>query len=380
MNNLFLVLLVASNVYVFFNIINKKSLVEKVVYILLFVVHFTAFFLFYELSIEVKTDSYLFYHKAKTLNLTTTTKYLGSHFMILLSYPFVKLGISYLNVSLLGATISFIAFIKYFEFLFKFYLKNKSSVLLIVLLLFLTPSLHFWTAGWTKESIVFCLMGLLVLDIIKKNKITLLVVFSSIIILLIRPYLFAIIFGAFSLNLFLEKKALIMKYKLYFFSIIGIGVIIVSAILIRFLKLDEVNLDYIQKNYNKIIEYSATNGNSSIDLKNSNYFQRVFLVMFRPLFYDAKTTFQVLVSVENLMYLFLVIKVTFDFIRKKVHYASFRMREFLLAIVLLLILFYGIYMYNLGLASRMRTMYLPYLLMFIFFINYYSHKKNEKIS
>ena len=63
--------------------------------------------------------------------------------------------------------------------------------------------------------------------------------------------------------------------------------------------------------YSKIILYSQNVGNSSIDLYNSNYFERLMLVLFRPFFFDVKTFFQLFVSIENLFTWVVVIVIFF---------------------------------------------------------------------
>ena len=136
---------------------------------------------------------------------------------------------------------------------------------------------------------------------------------------------------------------------------------IIVIALVNFLNF--YNLSSFKLHFEKIITYSSNNGNSSIDLLNSNYFERFFLVLFRPFFFDSKTLFQFFVSIENFVLAIIIIifaykiyylKLKFSLIDKHIRFA--------LLFSIMCILFYSIYMYNLGLASRMRVMFLPFLL------------------
>ena len=52
-------------------------------------------------------------------------------------------------------------------------------------------------------------------------------------------------------------------------------------LLLNFLRFKDFN-DF-KENYYKIAEYALNNGNSSIDLIQSNYLDRMFLTLLRPL-------------------------------------------------------------------------------------------------
>ena len=53
------------------------------------------------------------------------------------------------------------------------------------------------------------------------------------------------------------------------------------------------------------MDYIGSSGNSSIPITQTNYFERFFMVLFRPLFYDSYNIFQHIVSLENLLFIFM---------------------------------------------------------------------------
>lgn len=349
---------------------------NKYYYFALLIIHFSAFIVFHIISIDIKRDSFLFYENAFLAKSFLNFKFLGSEFMSILVYPFVKLGVSYFNISFLFASISFKMFLKYSNYLLNIYSKNKSIILLVIILFFLTPSLHYWTAGLSKEAILFLFMGTFLFEVLKNKFLSLTSVVSLFFILLIRPYLFVIILFGFILHVLTNDKYS-KQFKIKIISISAFCILIVLPVLKQFLKIESINLEVFNRNYESLVHFSSTNGKSSINLGDSNYLERLLLVLFRPFFYDAKTFFQYIISVENLIFLLLFLKVLKDLILKKIN-ICFKKDVFLLSVSIILILFYSIYMYNLGLASRMRIMYIPYFYVFVFFAYLRSIKLDEE--
>lgn len=350
----------------------------KYFYFALLIIHFSAFFLYYQNSLVIKRDSFLFYENALNARSIADFGFVGSQFMPVIVYPLAKMGISYFSVSLFFASISFYIFLNYFEYVFT--LQKKTSMFQIILIsLFLTPSLHYWTAGLNKESLIVFFMGIIFFQVIKNKFLSANLIIAMIFILLIRPYLFAILMGSFILHILISSEfSLKIKKRVILFMVLSL--ILLVPIIKQFLSIDTLSIKGLTQKYESIILYSKANGMSSIDLEKSNYFSRIFLVLFRPFFYDAKSLFQYIVSIENLLFLVVMVKFGYDFLKGKVR-IFLKKDVIILSSSIMLILFYGIYMYNLGLASRMRCMFIPYIYIYIF-LGYYrfKHELEEKIS
>jgi hypothetical protein len=299
-------------------------------------------------------DADHFYNTALTADSWFETFGLGTKFMSFISYPLIKLGCNQLSLFILFSVISFSGFILFLKLL------NVSVVrkgfLPVYFFIFLLPSLHFWGGSYSKEALIFPLMIFLLYKIKEKKYKEPLLYIVLLLILFIRPYLFFIVIGAFTVTLFTEKEKL--KTKFLFLGIIVFILVLMTPILINFLKITSIGSIY--KNYRDIAVYASEAGNSSINLLESNYFERLSLVLFRPLFYDATTFYQYYISVENLLVLstviYLVCRVRKGSLKKEMFLVKFS-----LITSLFVILFLSIYMYNLGLASRMRVMFIPYL-------------------
>lgn len=378
MNILILITLIFWNLFQFYNKLRKVKTFYKFFYLALLIVHFSAFIVFYRVSIDIMRDSFLFYENALNAKSLSDFGFLGSQFMSVIVYPFAKMGITYFTVSLLFASISFYIFLNYFEYFFTFQ-KTRASFQISLIFLFLTPSLHYWTAGLSKEALIVFFMGIIFFQVIKNKFFSVNLIIAMIFILLIRPYVFVILIFSFGIHILISKDvSLKLKRGIILFTVLSL--IVLVPILKQFLSIDTLSINGFTQRYESIILYSKVNGMSSIDLSKSNYFDRIFLVLLRPFFYDAKSLFQYIVSIENLLFLSVMIKFGYDFLKGKV--SMFLKKDVLiLSSSVILILFYSIYMYNLGLASRMRCMFIPYIYTYIF-LSYYRSKNEfkEKIS
>ncbi|WP_181256145.1 hypothetical protein [Mesoflavibacter zeaxanthinifaciens] len=165
-----------------------------------------------------------------------------------------------------------------------------------------------------------------------------------------------------------SKKTRLYKIKLALFSLVFF--ICSLPILKTFLKIETISIKAITNVFAKINSYSLDHGNSSIPIETTNYLERMNMVLFRPLFLDAKSSLvYYIISFENLFFLITTILFLYLLFRKKTYLNQISF--FLLSTSLLIILFLSLYMYNLGLASRMKVMFIPYLALGI----YLSQKK-----
>lgn len=345
-----------------FSILNEASQIKKTMYFFLFVIHFLCFFLFLEIIPDLKKDSFNFYERA--LKADNFIDYLrpGSYFMTLIIMPFVKIGVSFFNLSLLCSTASYYAF----NYIYKVtFLHTKVNSLALGSLFFLLfPTIHFWTAGITKEALVFPLMVLVFSDLKTSFKPSIFSIIASILVLFIRPYLFSIITSSFLITWSIAQKRSLKKNTLIVIIFLCL-LLIPIPIFKSFLNIEIINSESINNVFNSIIDYIGSSGNSSIPITQTNYFERFFMVLFRPLFYDSHNIFQHLVSLENLLFIFLCI---FSFVKLFKRGVKFiKISFFLFLTAFLIVLFLSFYMYNLGLASRMRVMFVPYFIIAIHF-------------
>ena len=334
--------------------IKNNNAFLNVLLISMMVMHFSMTIIQYKWSLISAFDSTVFFNRAYNSSSWFSLFKLGNRAMSFLCYPLTKLGLNYLSISLFFSFLSYLGYLIYFKELTK--VKTKSYIHKTVLIVFfIFPSIHFWTGSLTKESILFLMLALLYYQLKKYKSISFTFLLSLMVMLFIRPYLALIILAV----------LVLIYYKTFnnWFKSVVVVISVFSIYLVgKFLKIK--SFDSFQKNYSNLIKYADRAGNSSIDLGNSNYAERMLLVLFRPFFIDAKTVLQFFVSFENLIILLIVISLVFCY-KHMTAILNFKVYKFMLVYIIILVLFFSIYMYNMGLANRMRVMFVPYIIILL---------------
>lgn len=340
--------------------------------LLMLVIHVFASILNYKLNLASKLDSYNFYFKALHAHSIIDLFNPGTRFISFLIYPFVNLGIDYLALSFLFSLIGLVGLFK----ITKLFFPLDTALKKIGVFIMLFPSLHFWTSGLTKESLLIFFMAL-ILEEIFKNKILSIKIFICLcFILFIRPYLFIIILLGLTVKFLMSENFSVKKTIMSITSLIILSLLSIP-IFKFFLNFKSYNIEEIEKLFYKINLYSVETGSSSFSLENTNYFERFFIVLFRPLFFDSTNFYQFIISIENCSVLFFIFFIIYKTTRNKIKVNSNIL--YLLITSVLVVLFLSIYMYNLGLASRMRVMFLPFLILgMVLMFNVNKSSLNEK--
>ena len=328
---------------------------QKTFLVLLFIIHFGMMWVAYNDNI---VDAISFYKNAKNAESWLSLFGLGSAFMSFLIYPLVKIGVSMFVLFLLFATISYKAFLWYFNQMISNY-NSGATVYGISLaqMFFLLPSLHYWSSFLGKDVLIFFFLTYLLFEFKMKVKLNILHFIVLVVLLLLRPHVFFAVFFAFFIFYFSQKEiSIYFKIKLSILALTVVGFSI--PIIMYFGKIKHLTYSSIIERWSSINNY-AIHSRSGINLTESNYLDRIWLLLFRPLFYDATTIYQYIVSIENsFMLFFFILVIVYLFINWKA-IVVLQDAKLALLIGICIVLMISIYIYNLGLASRMRLMFLP---------------------
>lgn len=330
--------------------------VQKVFLAALFVVHFSAMAVAYN---DTVVDADVFFKNAKNADSWFSLFGLGSTFMSFLIYPLVKFGASMFVLFLLFATIGYQVFLWFFD---QMSLHDSKKMMVhdipLVQLFFLLPSLHYWSGFLGKDVLVFFFLSYLLFEVKKKVRLNFLHLIVLALLLLLRPHVFAASFVAFFIFLFFQKElSVFFKLKLSIFALLMVGFSI--PIIMHFGQIEHLTYSGILEGWSSINTHAIHSG-SGVDLMESSYLERIWLLLFRPLFYDATTIYQYVVSVENsFVLLFFVLGTIYLFVKRKAIIVSDDAKLALLT-GCCIVLMISTYIYNLGLASRMRLMFLPF--------------------
>ncbi len=292
----------------------------------------------------------------------------GTHnnFVFFLNYPFSKiLGLDFWTGTFLYANLSAWAFILIF-LVGQDFLKTTNSKLIGIQVwpfILLLPSLHFWSSGIGKDSLIFLFLSMFFYGIRDLRKYLVLVALSTLLLYHVRPHIAFIVLLSSSMMLILDSK-LSFSYKLIFFTLSLLGFIFIYDEVLRFLKIEELDAESIESVFNTS-SGNLSYGKSFVDMSSYPYPLKVFTFLYRPLFFDAHNFSSLLNSVENLICLLLTISIFFKVNPIKGYRDSPNaLKIMILTFFMVSIVFAGA-LSNFGIIVRMKNMTFIYFLFFL---------------
>ncbi len=306
----------------------------------------------------------------------------GTHnnFVFFINYPFSRiLGLDFWTGTFLYSSVSAWAFILLYligQDLFKEKVKMNVFGIGIWPNILLLPSLHFWSSGIGKDSLVFLFLVMFFYGIRDLRKYVVLVAISALLIYHVRPHVAFIVLFSAAMMLLLDSK-LHFSYKLIFFAVAILGFVFIYGEVMIFLKIEELNTENVEELFNKT-SVNLSYGGSFVDMSGYPYPLKVFTFLFRPLFFDAHNFSSLLNSVENLICLILVVHVgmktnLFQAYKKSPNAIKVMLMTFIIAT-----LAFAGSLSNFGIMVRMKNMTFIFFLFFLLY-SYYNFLKDQKI-
>ncbi len=355
----------------------RQGTTQRLLVVLLFAIHFAAMGLAYKSAVDFpENDAFSYYKNASNADSWFSLFGLGSSFFTFLIYPLVQAGLSLFVCFLLFASISYQTFLWYFNQLSHDGSKEVTIYgLPLTQLLFLLPSLHYWSGFLGKDVLVFFFLTYLLFEFKNKSRLNLLHCVVLMLLLLLRPHVFLATFVASVIYCLTQKNiSKSIKIKMSILSLTILGILV--PILMFFVRMKTLTFDSISEKIYKLNVFAMQSG-SGVSLMETSYLERIWLLLFRPLFYDAKSKDQYIISVENsIVLLFLLFMIMHFFTKKRSVYFENEVKFAFLAGSCILLMI-ATYIYNLGLASRMRLMFLP---LFFYSLNqmvYFGYEKKS---
>ncbi len=373
-NNLIEILIVIIILTLLLRIIVNKISLNKVEVYVFFIYHclFSIFFSFYTIS-RFRVDpvsNYLW-------SLTNPDDYLpGKDFIEFLVHLFsYHLSLSYFSVTLIFGFTGLIGILFLYKILIKLTKNRHNYYYYFGFIFLLFPSFHFWNSGIGKDSLILMALSITLYWMFFQKNINFSIIISFFLILMIRPHI-ALILSPF-LFLILLSSENTNKITKYFVTIISL--IFMYITLPMMLKYVGININsYSELFSNNIINqittiishretlnYSETAG---YNLKNLSIYQKIFNFLFGPMPYEAKSTFQLYVSLENILLLLIFLIILFYNLVSGQVLLKYNNIILLTYIVLFLIIF-SLNTGNYGISNRQKWMILPYILFFLFFLS-----------
>lgn len=353
---------------------NIQTLKNLFVYHLLFGVYYCFF---------VLGDAVGYWRQAKIMTeqdfIQSFTEDQGTYFILALNYiPSNVFDLSYFAGTMIYTLIGFIGLGYFFVIAVNLVPKNsKINGYHLFPLLFFLPNLHFWSCGVGKDSLLFFCIAIFTYGLLQPVKRMPMIIFGLVLAYFVRPHITLFMLLGFGMAYFSGKNISIYQRVLFFAVMIGIAIAILPMVL-KFAKIEEATIDAFDKfSSNKASLLSRKSAGSAVDISGYPFPVKVFTFLYRPLFFDINGIPAVLASIENLFLLIL----TFN-IFKTNPIQSFKKAPFVIQGMLYFLLIgtlaFSQTLGNLGIMIRMRNMFLPGLIIFIFWHFSYQQIQNKE--
>ena len=368
-NFIFVVFLILLNIYIAFKYIKKLKLIKtghhNIIW-LLFGVHFLFAVLYFFLSYTDTSDAMLYYQDAKIADSWFNLFSLGTGVIKFIVYPFVKFGFSYLNVFMIFSTFGAIGFYKLYVLFLEELLHQKKHLNFQYVFLFLLPSFHFYTSGIGKDALVFYLLISLFSLIKRSDILNYSSLFFFLTLFLIRPHIAVFLLISYFLVLFFYAKLKLM-YKFGLILITLLFILIATPILEQKINIKFSSLDSVEQTLNRIQSYGKRidMGSSSIDVTEKGVTFKMFAYAYLPMIWKADSVLKFIVSLENI-YLFIILFFSILKSGKRKFFNEINVYLVLILIYSLITWFISsLTLYNLGLSTRQKYMFIPFLYLVI---------------
>jgi hypothetical protein len=230
-------------------------------------------------------------------------------FIEFLAFPFIKyLGFSYEATMVLFSFIGYLGFVYLYVF-FRENIKFEHDFLGInmLTLFFYLPNLHFWSGSLGKGSVIFFGIGLFffALNNIKSRWIFLLL--GGFIIYHVRPHVMMVILVSSTIGFVFSTKGISMALRITFLAFASIAFFYIYNDVLHLVGIenDEVLSEGLDLSHRARELSKATSG---IDISSYSLPEQLFAFLYRPLFFDAPGILGLIVSVENVFYLMMTIR------------------------------------------------------------------------
>lgn len=319
----------------------------------------------------VQGDAVGYWKQAKFMSyadfIYSLTEDQGTYFILALNYyPSNVLDLSYFTGTMLYSLIGFIG-LTYFYVMAVELIPNdpKFKEYYLFPLLFFLPNLHFWSCAVGKDTLLFFCIAIFTYGLMQPIKRMPMIIIGLLLAYFIRPHITLFMLLGFGIAYFSGKNISVFQRILFFGVMIGIAVVILPKVM-EFAKIEEASVDSFNKfSETKAALLSTASSSSAVDISSYPFPLKVFTFLYRPFFFDINGIPSVLASFENLLLLVL----SFTILKNK-PLQTFKNAPFVIqGMVYFLVigtLAFSQTLGNVGIMIRMRNMFLPGLIIFIF--------------
>lgn len=345
----------------------------------LFVFHiiFGMYFCFF-----VQGDAIGYWRQAKNMAYVdfvySLTQDQGTYFIYALNYyPSNVLDLSYFTGTMLYSIIGFMGLTYFYVIAVELVPNNPQfKGYNLFPLLFFLPNLHFWSCAVGKDTLLLFCIALFTYGLLQPVKRLPMILLGLTLAYFIRPHISLFLLMAFGMAYFSGNNISIVQRVLFFGIMIGIAIAILPKVL-EFAKIEEGTLEaFSEFSASKSALLSRSHTSSSIDISSYPFVFKVFTFLYRPFFFDINGIPAVLASFENLILLILSIVMLKNYPLKTFRNAPFIIQGMIYFLIIGTLAF-SQSLGNVGIMIRMRNMFLPGLIIYIFW--HFSYWQSEEL-
>ena len=331
--------------------------------LLIFSIHTLMFPVYMVYLLKYGTDSLTYFVYFDEYNFTNVEP--GRIFLnkLIIFFDFFKLN--FYNINYLISTLSLFSFFLYLKIIENLKIKDKFTFYM-VLSFFCLPSIHFWHMGYSKDTLTFFCISIIVYEVMKFKPNLFIITLSVLLLYFVRAHISLMIFTALIIFYVINNQSKFLKF-LSIILFLFISPILLKTIfnftdfnsILRFLDMFQ---DLYTENYATAL-YSDVN----IFLKSLYY---IFLP--NIFFLKDMNLFFLLVAFENTLLVILFLKViTFKILSLK----NLKSYSFLILFSLIALFLLSYVTSNLGIAARQKWIFLPVIFIMFSGVKYnYSYK------
>jgi len=217
--------------------------------------------------------------------------------------------VSGLGLSILGTFLVFnifgqIGLLAFWGSLKKATIGKASPIRALVTLIIFLPSVSFWTSALGKDALSFMAAGLALWSSLKLSKRGLLMTFSILLMLMVRPHMAGIMILAVIAAVLLDSKvSIVRKLVLGLFATSAATALIPFAL--RYAGVGELVSVEVLSEYIEQRQTYNTEGGGGVDIASMSLPMQMFTYLFRPMLFEARNLFSLAAAVDNFILLLL---------------------------------------------------------------------------
>jgi hypothetical protein len=277
---------------------------------------------------------------------------------VLFFFKFIKFN--FYNVNYFFSILSLSSLLLLLKVISDFKIEDKYTFHILISFLFL-PSIHFWHMGYSKDTLTFFCISIIIYEVMKSKQNFIIIIFSLLLLYLVRIHICLFIIISFFSYYFLNIKSILIRVVGLVFVLFLTQFMLSNIFIFTDLESILVFLNIFQDLY--------TDDPATALVSQNNIVLQIFYYLFLPNIFALKdvSLFYLILALENTFILLLFLKIlNFNFFSiKKIKYYSFLIVFSFLALTIL-----SYVTSNIGIASRQKWIFLPSLIILLSGLKY----------